>query len=131
MQAVSKVEILDVQPNIPPQSIKAENVSPITISNGGSSKKATFRKFAAENRLLQHAAAFDERKFLADRCRMIKAQAFEYSGGSFNSGVIHMAIMGIENYLMSARTSLSMQMLGDLQQAGYNGFNAWCAKYGV
>jgi hypothetical protein len=74
---------------------------------------------------------FNEQKFLADRCRLIKGQAYSTGGGGFGSGQIHLAIHSIENYLHSVGTPLAFQMLGDLQKAGYNDFNAWCAKYGV
>lgn len=59
MQAASKVEILDVQPNILPQSIKATDVNPTVVSINGGSKKAAFRKFAAEQGL-QPQVQFEE-----------------------------------------------------------------------
>ncbi len=51
MQAVSKVEILDVQPNILTQPIKATDVNSTVGNINGGSQKATFRKFAAEQAL--------------------------------------------------------------------------------
>ena len=82
--------------------------------------------------------SFNEQKFIADRCRHIKAQKQEEAvchgqqrDTGFNSGLIYEIIMSIENYLASVGTPLAYQMLGDLQNAGYNGFDAWCSKYGI
>lgn len=107
----------------------AEAIERATAMKIVGSPKATFRKFAAENQLIRCAAGFDEKKFLADRCRVIKVQAFG-DGGRGNHQILN-AIMNIENYLIGVGSPAAMQMLGDLQQAGYNGFNSWCAKYGI
>ena len=80
---------------------------------------------------LVSAAQFNEQKFLAERCRLIKNQAYSSGGSGFGSGQIHLAIHNIENFLYSVNTPLAFQMLGELQQAGYNGFNRWCSKYGI
>jgi hypothetical protein len=77
------------------------------------------------------SAQFNEQQFLAERCRLIKNQAYSTGGGGFGSGQIHLAIHNIENFLYSVNTPLAFQMLGELQKAGYNGFNAWCSKYGI
>jgi hypothetical protein len=79
-------------------------------------------------------ATFNEQKFLADRCRWIKLQIQQEavaSGQQRGSGYVHKTIFTIENYLSSVGTSIAFQMLGDLQNAGYNGFNKWCSKYGI
>ena len=78
--------------------------------------------------------SFNEQKFIADRCRYIKLQIQQeaiYHGQGGSSGLIHKTIVSIENYLASVGTPLAYQMLGDLQNAGYNGFNAWCTKYEI
>jgi hypothetical protein len=106
----------------PEKSVKA----PVDTST---SKKSAYRKFIAENPPVA-APAFDERKYLADRCRLIVGQAFGIGGG-FGNGHIHLAMRGIEDYLLSVRSPLAIQMLTDLQNFGYNGFANWCEKYNV
>ncbi len=73
--------------------------------------------------------SFNEQKYLADRCRLIKNQADEYYSRS--SACVHVATRYIEDYLLSVNTPTAYRMLCDLQQAGYGGFEAWCEKYGI
>jgi len=73
-------------------------------------------------------------KFVIDRCRNIIAQLQQeaiYYGQQGGTGHTATAICHIENYLASVGTPFAIQMLGDLQQAGQNGFNAWRSKYGI
>jgi len=73
-------------------------------------------------------------RFIIDRCRSIKAQIQQKAittGQHRGTGYIDETIYYIENYLDSVGTPFAYQMLGDLQQAGRNSFNAWCSKYGI
>ena len=51
MQAVQKIEILDVQANALPRSITPVDSTSTVVNLNGGSKKAAFRKFAAESAL--------------------------------------------------------------------------------
>lgn len=59
MQAVQKIEILDIQPNVLSQPIKAADVDSTVVNTNGGSKKAAFRKFAAEN-VIQYEIQFEQ-----------------------------------------------------------------------